>query len=795
MQNSRQETKTKGTPNIEVGCGVACGEDSYAAGRDAMCQATGGISSYLLTAVIVFAPASYHLDAMLSGIRSVVGDVPLFGASSAGEICNGAFSGSIVVLALASPFLSVRVGVGKGVSADYRKALSEAIENGRISRYFNPQDSAVYNEMTCKGRSAFAFLFSPGSTADSECHSPEILEELKGLSCGRIPFFGGCAIDTLGTTGQENFVFCGNQACPDSMVLAVFETGLKFGIAMGHGFQPSAKKAVVTKSRHCDILEMDGKPAADVFSALHNLPRESLEGRYLFEQTVSPFGMRHSLGQYTIFVPQNFTSEGGVRLAHPAPEGTSLVLMEAIEDEVIAAGKDTLQHAMTQSGIAESAAILVCSCFLRKKILKDRYPEELTAITDIMPGVPMVGFYGAGEQGTNADHVSRHNNETIAILLLGNELSYAAKVAEENRILYRMLEARLAEKQLLETELAGQIRFLQTLIDNIPNPVFYKDPEGLYLGCNKAFEEYFHVRREKILGSTVLNLNGVPQIERHHKLDAKLIANGGRVVYEFMIPSEEGKVLHNIVHKAFFYKGDASPGGIVGCITDITELKRAEEVLRISEEKFLKAFQSIPTMMTINTYLDGKIVEVNESYLHNLGFARQEVLGRTSQELQVYAYPEHRDLVIRMIVEKGTVLDFTVPLRTKDGNIRHCLLSAERIQLQNVEHVLILLQDITEQKLAEEERLQRMQLHSILDMAGTICHEMNQPLQILSGYTELLMTDPALDPKLQKKLQTIQEQTARMERITRKLLTINDCSFKDYAGIAKIMDIHDDKRE
>ncbi len=795
MQDTPEQTRTKGTPNIEVGCGISCGENSYAAGRDAARQATADISSYLLTAVIVFAPASYDLDAMLSGIRSVVGNVPLFGASSAGEICNGAFFGSVVVMALASPFLSVRVGVGNGVSADYRKAVSEAIKNGRINRYFNPQDSTCYNEMTRKGRSAFAILFSPGSTADSECHSPEILEELKGLSGGRIPFFGGCAVDTWVTTGQDNFVFCEHQSYSDSMVLAVFETGLKFGIAMGHGFQPSAKKAVVTKSRNSDILELDGKPAADVFSALHNLSRENLEGKYLFEQTASPFGMRHSLGQYTIFAPHNFTSEGAVRLAHPAPEGTSLVLMEAIEDEVIAAGKDTLQHAMTQSGIAEPAAILACSCFLRKQLLEDRYPEELTAITDIMPGVPMVGFYGAGEQGTNADHVSRHNNETIVILLLGNELSYAARVAEENRILHRMLEARLAEKQLLEAELAGQIRFLQALIDNIPNPVFYKDPEGLYLGCNKAFEEYFHVRREEILGSTVLNLNAVPQIERHHKLDAKLIANGGRVVYEFMIPSEEGKVLHSIVHKAFFYKGDASPGGIVGSITDITELKRAEEVLRISEEKFLKAFQSIPTMMTINTFQDGKIVEVNESFLRKLGFTREEVLGRTSKKLQIYDHPEHRDLVIRMIVEKGSVMNFKVLLRTKDGNIRYCLLSAERIQLQNVEHVLILYHDMTEQKLAEEERLQRMQLHSILEMAGTICHELNQPLQILSGYTELLMSDPALDPNIQKKLQTIKEQTARMERITRKLLTINDCSFKDYAGIAKIMDIHDDKRE
>jgi len=105
------------------------------------------------------------------------------------------------------------------------------------------------------------------------------------------------------------------------------------------------------------------------------------------------------------------------------------------------------------------------------------------------------------------------------------------------------------------------------------------------------------------------------------------------------------------------------------------------------------------------------------------------------------------------------------------------------------------MQDITDQKHAEQERLQRMRLQSILQTAGTICHEFNQPLQILSGYTELLLSDPALGPKIHQKLQIIKGQTERMEMITQKLLTVKECSFKDYAGFGKIMDIHEDETE
>ncbi len=756
--------------NIEVGCGAATGEDGYATGRDAARQAMSGIQSHPLSAVIVFASASIPLEEMLSGIRSVVGDAPLFGASSAGEICNRTYSGSVTVMTLASPFLKVSLGMGNGVSADWRKAVQEAVERGGMSRYFNRTDDEYYNEMTREGRSAFAMLFSPGSTTDSDSHSPEILEELKGLSRGRIPFFGGAAIDTEKTGGERNFVFYGRQACADSMVIAVFETTLRFGIAMGHGFHPTAKRAVVTKVRDCEVLELDGKPAADVFAALQEHPRKDLEGKPLFSLGLKHLGMRHALGQYTIFVPRRFTPEGGVLLAHPVPEGALLVLMETIEAEVAAAGKDTLLRAMMQSGVVEPAAILVCSCFLRMLLLGDRIDEEISAITDIMPGAPVVGFYSAGEQGINDDHVSRHNNEAIVVLLLGNELSYAAQVAEENRNLRRALEFRLAEQKRLEGELAEQVLFLQTLMDNIPYPVFHKDLAGRYLACNRAFEEYFAIRREELLGLTVREIKTADQIDVHFEKDREIIQKGGKVVYEATIRHTDGKVIHVIANKALMPKSDGSPGSIIGVLVDITERKNAEQALRLSEEKFLKAFHRNPTMMLISRADDGTVVEVNESFLRNMEATRWEVIGKTSRDVDIYVHPEQRDLVLKSIMEKGYVRNMEVPLRDNHGEIIHCLFSAERIQLQEEEHILVLLQDITDRKWAESEKNERIRLQNALDMAGTICHEFNQPMQILSGYTDLLLSGEGIDRKGYEKLKVIKEQILRLGNITQKLM-------------------------
>ncbi len=706
---------------------MASGRNSYTVGRDAASQAISGITSASLSAVILFAPVSYQLDEILSGVRTVVGNAPLFGASSAGEICKGTSSGSVVVMVLASPFLKVSVGLGHRVSEDWRKAVQEAVGQEQLSPFFSPQNDAIYNDLIKEGRSAFAILLSPASTLNTDSYSPEILEELKRLSRGRIPFFGGTACDDKQTGGESNYVFYGNQAHRDSVVLAVFETSLKFGIAMGHGFHPTVKKAVATRVRDREILELDGKPAAEAFAALHDLPRESLEGKPLFEQLVKPFGMRNMLGQYTLFVPRCLTPEGGVLLAHPVPEGSPLFLMESFEDEMVAAGKDTLLRAMSQSGIARPATILICSCFLRMHLLEGRIDKEISAITEIMPGVPVAGFYSAGEQGMNDDHVSRHNNEAIVVLILGQELSYAAKVANKSRILHSILEARIVEQQRLERELSEQVGFLQALIDAIPNPVFYKDPNSMYLGCNKAFEKYLDIRREEILGKDVQDIKTADLIDVHHKMDAELIQEGGSVVYESKNRPKYGPAHHDIIHKALFYKADGSLGGIVAIVTDITDLKQAKEALAENEAMYRSLFENASIGM-FQTTLEGKFLRINKAYATMLGYpSTEEVISTiTDTATQIHADPRNRTELLAALEKQGWFYAEQPYLR-KDGSIMIGKLAIRKVVKQDGATAYLegIVEDITERKRAEEslinrERELRIKAQNLMEVNTTL---------------------------------------------------------------------------
>lgn len=171
---------------------------------------------------------------------------------------------------------------------------------------------------------------------------------------------------------------------------------------------------------------------------------------------------------------------------------------------------------------------------------------------------------------------------------------------------------------------------------------------------------------------------------------------------------------------------------------DITNQKQAETALRLSEEKFSKAFRSSPDLITISTLEEGVYVDVNNSFLNTTGYLRHEVIGRSATDLEFWVNPEERDRVFRGVRESGTVRNREITFRTKSGEERTGLVSADAMDIGGKLHVLGVIRDITERKRMQKEMAQLERFNLVGQIAASIGHEIRNPMTTVRGFLQVL---------------------------------------------------------
>ena len=132
-----------------------------------------------------------------------------------------------------------------------------------------------------------------------------------------------------------------------------------------------------------------------------------------------------------------------------------------------------------------------------------------------------------------------------------------------------------AEEALRKSEI-----FLNTLINSIPIPVFYKDRDGRYIGFNIAYETFFGATKEKLIGKTVFDISPQEFAKIYYDKDNELFESGGEQHYESQVKNFLGETRDVIFSKAVFTDNQGAVIGLIGAIQDITERKRTEEQIR-----------------------------------------------------------------------------------------------------------------------------------------------------------------------------------------------------------------------
>ena len=173
--------------------------------------------------------------------------------------------------------------------------------------------------------------------------------------------------------------------------------------------------------------------------------------------------------------------------------------------------------------------------------------------------------------------------------------------------------------------------------------------------------------------------------------------------------------------------------------SDITERKQAAEALRESEQKFAFAFHNSPMAMALTALETGIYQDVNEVFLRDSGYTREEILGRNSRELGLFVDDQDRQRIVENIQQGKPVYGMPCTFRVKDGQLRHGLLSSNLISAAGRKFYLTIILDITEHQRAEEQNRHFNDVLRAMRDIGHLSHHEKDPQHLLQQACETLV--------------------------------------------------------
>ncbi|MBN1166856.1 MAG: PAS domain S-box protein [Methanospirillaceae archaeon] len=197
----------------------------------------------------------------------------------------------------------------------------------------------------------------------------------------------------------------------------------------------------------------------------------------------------------------------------------------------------------------------------------------------------------------------------------------------------------VTDMHMASDALADQTRFLQTLIDTLPVPVFYKNRDGFYTGCNAAFEEYFGKNRDDIIGRSVYDLWPKEMADVYYHADTAVFESPGNQRYEASVRYADGSVHDEVFYKAPVLDNKSRVSGLIGAFLDVTKQKKSENALKKSETLYRSLFENMLEGFAYCQMLfddagnpiDWIYLDVNDAFEKNTGLA--DVAGRRASEI------------------------------------------------------------------------------------------------------------------------------------------------------------------
>ncbi len=317
----------------------------------------------------------------------------------------------------------------------------------------------------------------------------------------------------------------------------------------------------------------------------------------------------------------------------------------------------------------------------------------------------------------------------------------------------------ITQRKNTEEALKESRHLFETLAKTSPVGIFRTQLDGLTTYVNPRWQELSGLTFEQSLGMNWLNAvhpDDRKFLERKWKSD---VTRQSESIAEYRFLRTDGTIRW-VMGNSIPERIENEIIGYIGTITDITAHHNTEESLRKSEEKYRRIFENVQDVY-YETSIDGKIIEVSQSIetLSRYNYKDSDLIGRSMYDF--YSDPQERQNITEELRKKGSVTDFEVTLKSHDGSVYPCSISAKLLfdEHGNPEKIIGSMRDITDRKNASDalriaKEKAEMSDRLKTDFLNNISHEVRTPLNGILGFAEILSLQD-LSPEEKKESYTM----------------------------------------
>ncbi|MDH3981461.1 MAG: response regulator [Kiritimatiellaceae bacterium] len=401
------------------------------------------------------------------------------------------------------------------------------------------------------------------------------------------------------------------------------------------------------------------------------------------------------------------------------------------------------------------------------ELLQEDEPPQLALIDWMMPGLSGVELCRRIREIDIAIPIyvilltAKSDKEDVLEGFAAGADDFIKKPFDSGELLARIqVGRRLVEQQAL----------MHCLIDSIPDPIYVKDSQGLYLGCNAAYAKFVGTDANRIHSCTAADLLSPEEAQHSHMEDLHVLASGNPVESEGWVPASDGTIVYHSTAKIPYLESSGGSTGMIAIHRDLTKrIEMEQEMQRLA----VAVEQSSESIMI--TDVSGAILYVNTAFESGTGYSSEEVLGKNPEILKSEKQDSEKLKNPWDTISDGKTWSGQLANRRKDGSLYYeeAVIYPIQNDAGDLVNYVSISRDITQEMAIQKHLRQQQKMNAIGELAGGVSHDFNNILTAILGYVALCMNSVNEESKVYSYLKEIVKAGDRATKLVRQILTFS----------------------